>query len=364
MIQLTALDIVKAINKLPKDREYSYITDRTTTKIIIEDIKMPEGPVRIRRYDPNKGDKRSNAKPASISANLIWRVANSISSNIPINLDRALGATGNIRSALETLMVHTPQFYFCYPGRIQITNSSKKIEKGQKHIIWQPDNPHKQGIIQEAKVGSDMAISEIPATQIIYDALVLPTKQPEKGMTIEMARRHAQIQIALVEIGKLLGYRTWVAQNDKGIKYNGTKLGEMDGVVASLQSENMLSAFNNAVRSAVLIDCIWFKNSVLMPAVIEIEHTTGITRGLSRMKNLQDAIPAIKTRYVIAAPDEDRNKVLQECQKPQFHSLETRFFPYSAVEELWSLCQRRKLRGITDEFLECFMQPMLSSLTP
>lgn len=190
---------------------------------------------------------------------------------------------------------------------------------------------------------------------------------PPNYKIMESQKRHSQhprIQIALVEIGKLLGFRTWVAQNDKGIKYKGTKLGEMDGVVASLQSENMLSAFNNAVRSAVLIDCIWFQNSVLMPAVIEIEHTTGITRGLSRMKNLQDAIPAIRTRYVIAAPDEDRNKVLQECQKPQFRSLETRFFPYSAVEELWSLCQRRKLRGITDEFLECFMENMLLSLNP
>jgi type II restriction enzyme len=203
-----------------------------------------------------------------------------------------------------------------------------------------------------------------PRTLLRLKDIILP---PNYKMEDEVPKRHPQktrIQISLVEIGKLLGFRTWVAQNDKGIKYKGTKLGEMDGVVASLQSENMLSAFNNAVRSAVLIDCIWFKNSVLMPAVIEIEHTTGITRGLSRMKNLQDAIPAIKTRYVIAAPDEDRNKVLQECQKPQFHSLDTRFFPYSAVEELWSLCQRRKLRGITDEFLECFMEQTLLSLNP
>lgn len=33
----------------------------------------------------------------------------------------------------------------------------------------------------------------------------------EEGMSIDIARRHAQIQIALVEIGKQLGYQTWVA---------------------------------------------------------------------------------------------------------------------------------------------------------
>jgi type II restriction enzyme len=363
MIQLTASDIVKAINKLSKDREYNYIKDSTTTKIIIEDVKMPEGPIRIRRYDPNKGNKQIDAKPASISANLIWRVANSISSNIPVNLDRVLGATGNIRSALETLMAHTPQFYYCYPGRIQITNSSKKIEKGQKHIIWQPDSPHKQGIIEEAALGSDMAISEIPATQLIYESLVLPMKPPEKGVTIEMSRRHAQIQVSLVEIGRQLGFRSWVAQNDKGLIYNGKKLGEMESVIGSLQTEKLISPYDNAVRAALMIDCIWFRNSLFMPAVIEVEHTTGITSGLSRMKNLQDLLPRFETRYVIAAPDEDRHKVLKECNKPQFKSLNAYFFPYSAVEELCSLSQRRKIKGVNDEFLECFMENTLLALS-
>jgi type II restriction enzyme len=185
--------------------------------------------------------------------------------------------------------------------------------------------------------------------------IVLPLNYA-KSSNKKTSNKEKQIRVALVEIGKQFGFRTWVAQNDKGIQYKGQKLGEMDGVVASLKNENMISSFDNAVHAALMIDCIWFKNSVLMPAVIEIEHSTGVTSGLSRMKNLQDFIPSIMTRYVIVAPDEDRNKVLQECQKPQFHSLNTKFFPYSAVEELYSLCQRRKVRGVTDMFLECFME--------
>jgi type II restriction enzyme len=42
-----------------------------------------------------------------------------------------------------------------------------------------------------------------------------------------------------------------------------------------------------------------------------------------------------------------------------FKDLETKYFPYSAVEELYALCQRRKIKGISEEFLDCFMEPVL-----
>lgn len=41
-----------------------------------------------------------------------------------------------------------------------------------------------------------------------------------------------------------------------------------------------------------------------------------------------------------------------------FASLNIRYFPYSAVEELYVISQRRKLRGITEEFLDCYMEPV------
>ncbi|MEX2592629.1 MAG: hypothetical protein WD426_07630 [Anditalea sp.] len=94
-----------------------------------------------------------------------------------------------------------------------------------------------------------------------------------------------------------------------------------------------------------------------MPAVMEVEHTTGVTSGLTRMKNFKDHFPPFPTRYVIAA-DDDRKKVVQEANKPQFKELDVRFFPYSAVEELYALCQKRKFKGITEDFLDCYMEPV------
>ncbi|WP_208320927.1 restriction endonuclease [Alicyclobacillus sacchari] len=356
MQRVTASDIVSAIDGLPKNRVYHYINRKTRGVIEIVRVTMPEGPIVIKRYNPAEGGASAKAKEESISSQMIWRVANSITQNQPINLDRVLGASYNTRSVLESLLAHTPQFYYCYPGRIESTSSAKsKIKAGHKHLIWHPEEPHELGKL--VKMDTQIVISEVPTVEAYYDALVVPNDTPE--IDIEVQRRHSQIQIALIKIGEQLGFRTWIAQNDKGIIYNNQPIVEMDGVVQSLQNERIIAAFEDAYQAARLIDCIWFKNGKLMPAVLEVEHSTGVTSGLTRMKGLRDAIPSFKTRYVIVAPDDDRQKVFREANREQFRDLDARFFPYSAVEELYALCQRRKIRGVTEEFLDSFMEPTL-----
>lgn len=288
---------------------------------------------------------------------MLWRVANALLPDRPMNLDRVLAGSYNTRSVLESLMAHTPQFYYCYPGRIERTTlAAEKTKPGHKHIMWCPDNPHEAGVMVEAK--TNIIISEIPSMDVFYDAVLVPPDIMNTGIDIELKRRHSQIQILLVKIGEQLGFRTWVATNDRGIIYKDQRISEMDGVVRSLDDEKLM-AFEEARRAALFIDCIWFKNGKLIPAVIEIEHTTGVTSGLTRMKELQDAIPGQRTRYVISAPDEARDMVLRETSRQQFKSLDAKYFPYSAVEELYSLCDRRKIKGVSDEFLDCFMEKTL-----
>jgi hypothetical protein len=358
MQKLTASNIVAFINQLDKRATYNYLNPKNKGVIQIEEVELPEGPIRIKRWDPSKGETSKNKKVETISSELIWRIANAFSVNQPINFDRVLGGSYNTRSVLEALLAHTPQFQYCYPGRIETTGGKSVIKKGHKHLIWTPDEPHKKGIIKETK--TEIVISEVPNLEVFYDALVLPTESKSNEIDINVQRRHAQIQIALYHIGLQLGFRTWVAQNDKGILYQNKKLGEFDGIIVSLRDEKLMSAYDEAIRAALLIDCIWFKNAKWMPAVMEIEHSTGVTSGLSRMKNFKDRFPPFPTRYVIVAPDDDRDKVIKEAVKPQFYDLNTRFFPYSAVEELYALCQKRKLKGVTEEFLDCYMESVLT----
>lgn len=285
---------------------------------------------------------------------MIWRIANAFLPNQPINFDRVLGGSYNTRSALEALLAHTSQFYYCYPGRIESIPARNNIRRGHKHLMWCPEMPHEAGVMVEAE--TNMVISEIPSLEVYYDSVQIPAGAIEFDLADDIRRRHAQIQIALITIGQQLGFRTWIAQNDRGIVYRDRPIAEMDSVVASLQNENMIYPYKGAVQSALLIDCIWFKNGRLMPAVMEIEHSTGVTSGLTRMKGLQEVLPSFPTRYVIVAPDELRDKVLREANRPQFQSLNAKYFPYSAVEELYYLCERRKIRGVTEEFLDSFME--------
>ena len=360
MVRYTAYNLVRAISQLPRNEHYNYVNPKTKGLISIEDVHLPAGPISIRRWDPSKGGSKQTAKTESISSEMIWRVANAISEGEPINFDRVLGGSYNTRSVLESLLASTPEFYYCYPGRIMDIDGHSTIEHGHKHLVWLPNEPHRLGALFEKKV-QNMEISEIPMQSVIYDQLEIPASLASStGLDIEVVRRHTQIQIALYIIGLQLGYRTWIAQNDKGILYKDKPLLEQPGIISSLRDENVISAFPNAEPSARYIDCIWFQNHKFMPAVMEVEHTTGVTSGLSRMKGLQDNIPAFNTRYVIVAPDDDRQKVVDEANRQQFLSLDTRYFSYSAVEELYYICTHRNLHGVTQDFLDCYMEPVVT----
>lgn len=356
MPKITAYNLVRFISQLPRNINYNYINPKTKGLIAIEDVILPAGPISIRRWTPAKGESRTSAKIESISSEMIWRVANAVNEGDPINLDRILGGSYNTRSVLETLIALTPEFYYCYPGRIKDIDGHSSIEHGHKHLVWLPNEPHRQGVLVEKEM-ENMAISEIPLQSVTYDNLILPSNMNTGGLDIAVIRRHTQIQIALYLIGLQLGYRTWIAQNDKGIIYKDKPLIEQNGIIPVLNNdENIISAFPDAVHSAKFIDCIWFQNHRFLPAVMEVEHTTGVTSGLTRMKGLQDTIPAINTRYVIVAPDEDRDKVVIEANRPQFKCLDARYFSYSAVEELYYICTHRNLHGVTQEFLDCYME--------
>ena len=98
---------------------------------------------------------------------------------------------------------------------------------------------------------------------------------------------------------------------------------------------------------------------------MEVEHSTGVISGLSRMKKFQDLGPSLTgIRWVIVAPDEDREDVIRKANTLQFKSLDTKYFSYSSVEELYSLCKKRNLssKAVNESFLDCFMERCLPAL--
>lgn len=351
--RLTTNELVRMLSDLPRNRDYRYVHTATRTQIRIVDIGLPEGPVTIRRYNPAKGQSANSVEDETISVAMLARLADAFVPDQPVNVDRLFGGSYNTRSALEALVAHTPQFYTSYPGRFD--SYTGEIKRGHKHLLWMPDEPHQQAVIVERD--TDRVISERPPIELPLANLEVPDDLIEPEVDIDIQRQHARIQVALVLIGLQFRYQCWVARNDHHIIYNGNRIVDIDGVIEDLASGNtLISPHTRAVRAAHLIDCIWFGNSRLMPAVMEVEHSTGVTSGLTRMLGLYNEMPAIRSRYVIVAPDEDRQRVVREINREQFESLECKYFPYSSVLELLWLCQHRNLRGVTEDFLDCYFE--------
>ena len=348
----TASNICNAIDCLDKTIQYEYLNPRNHGQIMIVAVKKPEGPIIIRR---RKSLVEAFGKEESVSTQMIWRVANALNSGIPVNLDRILGASYNTRSVLESLLAYTPEIRFCYPGRWENIDGHLTTKRGHKHIILS-DKPHAMGTFAELQLGEDCVISEIPSLGMMYD--VVPVVQAGADpLAIEIKRRHSQIQVALYEIAKSLDMRTWLAVEDHGIKYNGTPILQHQKIVTDLRMENTIRSFPDAIDVAKHIDCMYFNGG--LPFAFEVEHTTGVTSGLTRMLNFRNKAEHLNTHYVIVAPDEDRTLVMQKSQPSQFDEIEPLYFPYSQVEDLYSFISRHggRMNGVKKDFLLNFMEP-------
>ena len=349
MRTFTAYDICRHIDSLPKNQIYSYVNPTTHGEIKIENIYMPEGPILIRRRRIGE----PWGKVENISAQMLWRIANALNSGLPINVDRVLGGSYNTRSVLEALLAYTPEIFTCTPGRQEMIGGQVSIKRGYKHIIWKPESPHKTGIIVTINLGENCIINEVPSIDTMYD--VVPAPQ-NNGIDIDLQRRHSQIQVALSVIASSMNMRSWLAVEDHGIKFNGKIITEYPFIVKDLNKENAIALFPKAINVGKHIDCMFFNGGI--PFAFEVEHTTGVTSGLSRMLEFKNAAEYLNTQYVIVAPDADREDVMKKISKEQFEDLNALYFPYSQVEELYSFFLRHpgRVQGIKKDFLLTFME--------
>lgn len=184
MERVTGYNLISYINQLPKNITYNYVNPSTKGLIKILSANLPNGPIVFKRWDPSKGGNVEGAKIETISSEMVWRLANAFVAGQPVNVDRIFGGSYNTRSVLESLVAHTPQFYYCYPGRIMDIAGRSSVERGHKHLVWSPLNPHENGKLE--KINTDVVISEIPVTSAVYDALYIPDTLDNNGMDIDV----------------------------------------------------------------------------------------------------------------------------------------------------------------------------------
>ncbi|MCX7791234.1 MAG: hypothetical protein N2378_11390 [Chloroflexaceae bacterium] len=148
------------------------------------------------------------------------------------------------------------------------------------------------------------------------------------------ASLHTEVQWLLLKLGSDMGLDVWVARNDRSRVYNGRPLADMPRMKETLPLQ-----FDEATtRTIELIDVLWLRGNAIVSA-FEIECTTSIYSGLLRMSDLVAMQPNLKIPLYLVAPDERRNKVMTEINRPTFARLSPpmsqvcSFIPISALRD-------------------------------
>ena len=168
-------------------------------------------------------------------------------------------------------------------------------------------------------------------------------------------RESYQIQSILVNIGIAMGYSIWLPRNDRGHvmeRVHGNKSHIPDRLPLNYDQQ-VLSSIEN-------IDVIWIKDNAIIRA-FEVEHTTAIYSGILRMADLRATIPNLNINIHIVAPDERRQKVLDEIKRPAFRLSSLRlpdycsFLSYSKVYDFYNK-YKDDLRDIRDSIIDRFCE--------
>ena len=125
---------------------------------------------------------------------------------------------------------------------------------------------------------------------------------------------HTKAEGALLELGNLLGYDTYVTADDRNKEYRDIPLAE----IAKLRElpDSIAQGILDTVRH---IDVIWFKGK-FPTHCIEVEHRTDITKALVRFSELR----GLTTEFIIVAPAEARGKFEREVERTLFESIKDR----------------------------------------
>lgn len=129
--------------------------------------------------------------------------------------------------------------------------------------------------------------------QILSELSIDEAAPPEKVEAFD----HTYYQGLVVEIGNLLGFKTFVPAQDRSKRFIGRNLSE----IISL-NEIYQFTYSHLVKRAETVDVIWFNSRKMPHAFWEIEYTTSFDSSLAKFADLQDFranfyIVSDKTRY-------------------------------------------------------------------
>lgn len=225
------------------------------------------------------------------------------------------------------------------------------IREAEKNPVDRPLDPAKLARRPPAlrtKLGAvEVAVTVPESEPIIAEVSTSAAANLTNGPTA-----HEEIQWLLLKLGNDMGLDLWVARNDRGREVNGNKFSNL----SRLKPDLPLQFDDVTNRTIELIDVLWLKGNAIV-AAFEIESTTSIYSGLLRMSDLIAMQPNLNIPLFLVAPDERRDKVIIEVNRPTFSRLSPpmnqmcRFISFSSLRK--NIAQVSSfLRHLKPEFLD------------
>ncbi|MEQ9505934.1 MAG: hypothetical protein RLO80_06650 [Hyphomonas sp.] len=213
-------------------------------------------------------------------------------------------------------------------------------------------NPKKYELSEKDR--KKLAHSSVVRTERGEISVAIPEDDAD-GDAPESHRESHTIQAMLAEIGARMGFGIWLPRNDRE-----RVLAAASDDFRSVIVETLPMNYNDAtIRTIEQIDLLWLRGRSIARA-FEVEHTTAIYSGLLRMADLVALQPDIHIPLHIVAPEERRDNVINQINRPVFSLFETgplasrcTYLSYGAVKEIRSLPHLAHLNSsILDEYVD------------
>jgi hypothetical protein len=104
---------------------------------------------------------------------------------------------------------------------------------------------------------------------------------------------HTTLQYELCGLGVLSGYKIYVPNADRNKKIKNEQ------TIGEDYKENLVDSFNQRNNRSGFIDCLWVDNDGNVVTAFEVENSTGVDSGMSRMSSLQNIVPC----YIVGTQD-------------------------------------------------------------
>lgn len=171
-----------------------------------------------------------------------------------------------------------------------------------------------------------------------------------EGTDQSEVRESIQIQALLAKIGEKMGFKIWIPRNDRSRVQT-----EWDPEPGNLIDVLPLNYDEVTLKTIEQIDVLWLRGRSIVRA-FEVEHTTSIYSGLLRMADLLALQPNMDIKLHIVSPEERREKVFEEIQRPVFSLLErgalSEYCTYISYDSLHDLSHEKHLPYMSDNVIE------------